>query len=259
MTPPRDECREPHKQQVKPRLVLTTSWDDGNPLDLRVADLLAKYDLKGTFYIPCENRGDILSVRQIGEIAKTFEAGAHTVHHVALTSVADAVAREEILGSKRNIEEITGEPCRIFCFPKGRFEKRHLAILREVGFTAARTVELLSLDAPRNMNGLALIPTTLQAYPHPTATYWKNCAKRFNLKNFRNLLRFGTVRAWETTAISILESARERGGIFHLWGHSSEIQECGQWESLERVFSMMKECRRDALCVANRELCRYVN
>jgi hypothetical protein len=28
---------------------ITTSWDDGHPLDLRVAELLAKYGLKDTF------------------------------------------------------------------------------------------------------------------------------------------------------------------------------------------------------------------
>ena len=259
MTLPTDEHYGIRIPPVKPRLVLTTSWDDGHPLDLRVADLLAKYDLKGTFYIPCENQGDILPARQIGELAKTFEVGAHTVHHVPLTSVADALAREEILGSKRNIEEITGKPCRIFCFPMGQFEKRHLSMLRDAGFTAARTVELLSLDSPRNTNGVALIPTTVQAYSHPTAAYWKNCLKRFKLKNLQYIQRFGTVRAWEATAISILESARKRGGVFHLWGHSSEIQECGEWEGLERVFSMMRESRRDALCVTNSELCDYVN
>ena len=31
---------------------ITTSWDDGHQLDLRVAELLTKYRLHGTFYIP---------------------------------------------------------------------------------------------------------------------------------------------------------------------------------------------------------------
>jgi peptidoglycan/xylan/chitin deacetylase (PgdA/CDA1 family) len=254
-----DAYGEGREQSAKPGLLLTTSWDDGHPLDLRVADLLSKYDLKGTFYIPCESQHDVLSAGQISELATAFEVGAHTVHHVALTSVADAIAREEIVDSKRSIETITGEPCRIFCFPMGRFEKRHLSMLREAGFSAARTVELFSLESPKKMNGVDLIPTTLQAYPHSPMAYWKNCAKRFKVKNFKYLLRFGTIRAWETAAIAILESARERGGVFHLWGHSSEIQESAQWESLERVFSVMKESKRDALCVTNSELCDYVN
>ena len=32
--------------------IVTTSWDDGDPSDLRVAELLAARKLPGTFYIP---------------------------------------------------------------------------------------------------------------------------------------------------------------------------------------------------------------
>ena len=35
--------------------ILTTSLDDGHPLDLKLADLLAKYCVPGTFYIPLGN------------------------------------------------------------------------------------------------------------------------------------------------------------------------------------------------------------
>ena len=37
---------------------LTTSWDDGDALDARLADLLARYGVPGTFYVPrnCEGR-----------------------------------------------------------------------------------------------------------------------------------------------------------------------------------------------------------
>lgn len=34
------------------RAVVTSSWDDGHPLDLRVADLLARCGVKGTYYVP---------------------------------------------------------------------------------------------------------------------------------------------------------------------------------------------------------------
>ena len=35
--------------------IITTSWDDGHPLDFKLAELLNKYNLKGTFYIPRSN------------------------------------------------------------------------------------------------------------------------------------------------------------------------------------------------------------
>ena len=39
-----------------PALRFTTSWDDGHPLDLRLAELLATHGFSGTFYVPRGNR-----------------------------------------------------------------------------------------------------------------------------------------------------------------------------------------------------------
>jgi peptidoglycan/xylan/chitin deacetylase (PgdA/CDA1 family) len=246
-------------RKPRPRLIMTTSWDDGHPLDIRVANLLAKYGLQGTFYVPGENGHALLSDTHIRDLAQHFEVGAHTLHHADLTAVADAVAKSEIAGSRRCIEEITGKACKSFCFPRGRFGRRHVAMARDAGFTAARTVELFSLDAPCQENGLALIPTTVQAYPHTRLAYWKNCAKRFKLNNLQHAIRCGTIRDWSSVAISMLERASKLGGAFHLWGHSWEIEEAGQWQNLERVFAAMELRKRDGNCVTNFGLCQAYN
>ena len=34
------------------KLIVTTSWDDGSRLDLKLAELLEKYGISGTFYVP---------------------------------------------------------------------------------------------------------------------------------------------------------------------------------------------------------------
>lgn len=237
------------------KFVLTTSWDDGHPLDLRIAELLAEYQLKGTFYVPCQNGHELLSAAQTRGIAETFEVGAHTVHHVDLTSVTDSVARQEISESKNRIEQVTGKSCPTFCFPLGHFASCHIDMVREAGFTAARTVELLSLDQPRRTNGLAVLPTTVQAYPHAKLSYWKNFAKRFRVNNVPMLFTIGAAKDWVAAAISLLTLARERGGVFHLWGHSWEIDESGEWENLARVFEAMREMKDYAVCVSNSELC----
>jgi peptidoglycan-N-acetylglucosamine deacetylase len=247
------------RTQASPGLVLTTSWDDGHPLDLRIADLLAKHGLQGTFYISSEGVHSNLTASQVGELARTFEVGAHTLRHVDLTAAADEVAKTEITNSRRRIEEITGKACNTFCFPKGRFGRRHLAMVKDAGFSAARTVELFSLAFPRITNGLALIPTTVQAYPHTLFAYWKNCAKRFKVKNLQNAVELGASQDWASVAISMLERAEKRGGVFHLWGHSWEIEKAGQWESLERVFAAMEQSKRNGICVTNYELCQSYN
>lgn len=38
------------------KAIVTTSWDDGHPSDLKLAELLKRYDVPATFYIPIDNR-----------------------------------------------------------------------------------------------------------------------------------------------------------------------------------------------------------
>jgi len=78
----------------------TTSWDDGHPLDHRVAALLAKYGLTGTFYVPIETSRQVMTAREIRQLSGSFEIGAHTTHHVVLTDVSAEIAQDEIHNSK---------------------------------------------------------------------------------------------------------------------------------------------------------------
>ena len=48
---------------------ITTSWDDGHTLDLRLADLLDKYDLRGTFYVARDYLDERLALRPSGRPA----------------------------------------------------------------------------------------------------------------------------------------------------------------------------------------------
>jgi peptidoglycan/xylan/chitin deacetylase (PgdA/CDA1 family) len=237
------------------RFTITTSWDDGHPLDLRIAELLAKHGLRGTFYVPLENTRSTLSPVQIRDLSSGFEIGAHTLHHLVLTTLTSDRARAEIVQSKARLEEITGKPCKVFCFPKGRYANAHVEMLAEAGFTGARTVELLSFSRPRAERGIAIMPTTLQACPHPAFTYVRNAAKRFRFKALLSLLLRSHGTDWSATAVALLDHAQESGGVFHLWGHSWEIEEYQQWRALDRVFAAMAAAGRPALCVTNSELC----
>lgn len=237
------------------KLLLTTSWDDGHPLDFRIAEMLERYGLTGTFYVPCRAETKVMSTSQIQELSRRFEIGAHTLDHVRLQNITETEARRQLSGSRLWIEEITGRECRIFCFPGGKFRRSQLPLLRETGFGAARTVEMMALAGPQRRQGVALLATTIQVYPHSLFTYLGNAAKRWRGKNLW-LLRFHHWRKdWATTAIALLNCARREGGVFHLWGHSWEIEEGGQWGPLERVLSAMGECKEEARCVTNGELC----
>src|SRR5467141_345594 len=95
---------------VKPATHITTSWDDGHPLDLRVAELLTKYGLRGTFYVPRTAEHGTMTTAQIRELNAAFELGAHTLHHVVLTGATRQEAWQEIAGSKSWLEDNAGSP-----------------------------------------------------------------------------------------------------------------------------------------------------
>ena len=76
------------------KLLVTTSWDDGHKLDIRLAALLKKYGIKGTFYICPQDHEfkneDLLSTQDILTISKDFEIGGHTITHPYLTKITIA-------------------------------------------------------------------------------------------------------------------------------------------------------------------------
>lgn len=240
----------------------TTSWDDGHPSDGRVADLLARYDLQGTFYIPLRGPRRSMDHAQIRNLSTVFEIGAHTVSHCDLSQVSDQTAKAEICDSKAMLEELTGKSCKMFCFPKGRYHRSQLRLVQEGGFLGVRTVELMSLDLPRIQAGIAVMPTTLHAYAHPRLSYLKNTVKRFAWRNLLNCARFGALRfgnrSWVSTAERLMRRVAEEGGVFHVWGHSWELDEYELWPQLGQVLAVMGELKAFARPVTNSAVCAQV-
>lgn len=225
---------------IKP--YFTTSWDDGSIYDLRLASLLAKYNIKGTFYIPLKNkeRRDSLSPAQINEIAEQFEVGAHTYSHTVLTEVRDSIAWNEIKGCKNALEDILGKEIKAFCFPRGKYNSLHLELVREAGFSFARTTGYLRIfnvvDKQKR-----LMHTTIQFFPHKPRTYFISSLKRGDFEGFRIALSSFTNLNFTSFLNYILQQAEQKNGIFHLWGHSWEIQEYNLWNKLEDFLKQIKD------------------
>jgi peptidoglycan/xylan/chitin deacetylase (PgdA/CDA1 family) len=234
---------------------ITTSWDDGHPSDARVAELLTKYGLRGTFYIPRTAETATMPAAAVRDLAGCFEVGGHTINHVVLTEANDERARQEIVESKSWLEDLTGRPAPMFCPPKGKFARRHLAMICSAGFTGVRTVELLSLDYPRPTAGLMLMPTTVQAHPHRFGAYARNLARRTAVRNLWLYLLHGRSTDWLTLARRLLTRAVHHGGVFHLWGHAWELDATGQWGRLEDAFRLMSEFAEEAAPRTNGEVC----
>lgn len=236
---------------------VTTSWDDGHPLDLKVTELLAKYGVPGTFYVPRRSSKEVLTGIQIRQISQAFELGAHTLNHVDLTTVADEDARREISESTDWLQNLSGKPCPMFCFPRGRYRKRHFPMVAEAGCIAARTVQMMSLDFPQRHGGIRLMPTTVQAFPHSRMDYVKTALKSVSVQGLARSFTLAQVHDWTTVARILLHRVACSGGVFHLWGHSWEIEEHNQWDGLDRVLAAMGEYKKRAQYLTNSEVCAH--
>ena len=69
-----------------------------------------------------------------------MELGAHTRNHADLTRCTDAVAQDEIAGSKRDLEGLLGIEVRSFCYPYGEHQPEHVKMVREAGFATGTTI-----------------------------------------------------------------------------------------------------------------------
>jgi peptidoglycan/xylan/chitin deacetylase (PgdA/CDA1 family) len=234
---------------------ITTSWDDGHPLDLRVADLLTRYALPGTFYVPATAKRATMSSAQLRSLSQSFEIGAHTLDHVVLTRASDQEAQRQIVRSRQWVEDNTGVECRMFCPPEGRYSSRHLAMIEAAGFIGLRGVELTSLDPPCRVGRLMVMSTSVQAYPHNRIAFARNAIKRARFTNLWRYVVLGCPAEWPVLAVSLLRQAVACRGVFHLWGHSWELQETGQWQRLDSALRILGEASRQVIMLTNGQIC----
>lgn len=212
-------------------VIVTTSWDDGHRLDLRLAELLDEFGVTGTFYIAphSEELAPInrLTAPETATISERFEIGAHTLTHPRLTNLSRTAAWHEIVDSRSYLEDVTGQAISTFCYPKGIYGPEHVQMVREAGFIYARTVRRFALRAATDP---LLSPTTVHAYCHqvdvaPVIRYARlNPAKAWLL--YRN---------WDRLAMYLFDEALNDGGVFHLWGHSWEVDENNHWKPLRKL------------------------
>ena len=222
---------------------ITTSWDDGDILDLRLADLLDRYDVKGTFYITHEYREHRLSEAQIRALSQRHEIGAHTMTHPILTAIPLQRVQAEIEDSKAWLEDVIGDEVTAFCYPRGAYNEDVRQLVIDTGYELARTVQRYQLHLS---NDPFTMPTTLHCYPFPLRPI-RGIRTRVEpiqtaIPHIRRLqLSPLALFKWESFAQALLERAGEVGGVWHLWGHSWEIERYELWGKLEAVLQSIRQ------------------
>jgi peptidoglycan/xylan/chitin deacetylase (PgdA/CDA1 family) len=235
-------------------LNVTTSWDDGDALDQKLAALLTRYGIKGTFYITKQYRKERLSDEEIRMLAQKHEIGAHTLTHPNLRALPYEKQLAEIQGSKQWLEEVLGKEVGMLCYPSGSYNGDSIRAAKEAGFLGARTIEFGRIDLPKDPYKMSTtVPVYLLPFRKVDANhFWWGKLLQTLIKLFPDLHRLGVpflaFRSIEATTCAAFDIARAQGGVFHLWGHSWQIERYGMWEELERVLKY----------ISKREDCRYM-
>lgn len=248
------------------KIIVTTSWDDGvEALDLKLANLLKKYELKGTFYfskkLKFKNKNSVfreIKDEEIKEISTTQEIGAHTLNHFNLKEINEFSAREEIGNSKRWLEKLIKKPIKMFSFPYGATDERIVKMVKENGFIGARTTEVFKT----NIENSFLMGTTLHFlsfFPRNKECKFIEKLKIFRQRiigNYKAIQKFklpvNSLFGLNVLAENIFNQTLKEGGVFHIWGHAWEIEKYNLWDDLEKIFKLISK-HKNILYLSNSE------
>jgi len=91
---------------------------------------------------PGEAGEPLMDKAQIGEwLAAGHEIGSHTLTHPFLTWLLVGRAREEIVVSKKKLEDLFGRPIEHFCYPYGDWNHAIRDLVAEAGYKTAFTTQ----------------------------------------------------------------------------------------------------------------------
>ena len=133
----------------RPRTAVLT-FDDGFRNWLTAAvPLLRRLGVRATFYV-CPGlfggrhwhldgeEGRLLDEREAGELLEAgMELGSHSLTHPDLRLLDGGDLSRELEGSKREVERLTGRPCRTLAYPYGLYDERVVSAARAAGYELA--------------------------------------------------------------------------------------------------------------------------
>lgn len=120
--------------------------DDGDPSVWEIAaPVFERHDVPYAVYVVSGRIGqrNHMSAAQLRGLAERgVTVGSHTMTHRSMASLSPAELDAELAGSKKAIEDITGQPCTSFAYPFGT--RRHISRraaegVRRAGFTLGFT------------------------------------------------------------------------------------------------------------------------
>lgn len=216
---------------------VTFSYDDGVIYDKRLIEIFVKNGLKGTFNINSGRYGigRIMPKDQAVELytSSGMEVAVHGYKHLSLANVDVAVATNDVLMDRKELEGTFGKVITGMAYANGSYNDKVVEILKNCGISYARTTaQTCKFDLPEDWHR------------------WDGTCHHDNPKimelaeNFINAKRVGYYWSY-------------RPKLFYVWGHSYEFNDKNNWEHIEK-FAELIGGREDIWYATNGEICDYV-
>lgn len=222
---------------------VTLSYDDGVRQDKRLISIMQKYGLKGTFNINSGQFSDkydgVEKGRMTLEEAKELylnsgmEVAVHGYKHLSLGEVDTAVAMNDVITDRRELEKHFGGLITGMAYANGSAGDDAVEILRLAGIDYSRTtISTEKFDLPHDW-------LRLPATCHHNNPRLMELAESFLAPHARNYY-------WAI-----------RPKLFYLWGHSYEFDNNDNWEVIER-FAEFIGGKEDVWYATNGEIYKYL-
>ena len=141
----------------------------------------------------------------------------------------------------------------MFCYPNGRYNQNAITELKRAGYKGARTTRMLSCSP--DFSPFAM-PVTLQAYPLSRNAYLRNLLRMPQIRRWRLYASEGhNCSDWVQLAKQLFDRVLRSGGVWHLYGHSWEIESLGLWGKVKEVLDYVHG-HKDVVYVSNGDLLR---
>lgn len=221
---------------------ITFSYDDGVTQDIRLIELLNKYDLKCTFNLNSEllskkgmlvRKGQRISHYKVHtEDVKTIydghEVAVHTLTHPNLTKCDDAEVIRQVETDRLNLSELVGYEVVGMAYPCGGVNNDDRVaniIQKSTGVKYSRTI---------TTNNCFDLQENLYRF-NPTSHHL----------DFEKMMQLGR---------EFLELKPKEPKVFYIWGHSYEM-DCGAdyWVKLEEFFKLISN-KDDIFYGTNKEV-----
>lgn len=204
-------------------MILSASWDDGAKTDLRMAELMQKYNIPTIFYWPSKlgthkNIGkakSFLTIAECKELSNSFEIGSHSMTHQFMNKLSIAKVANEIHESRKFWQDCTGQAVESFAYPKNSLTSLTKALVKGAGYKNART----------SMIG-GLVPSEDK--------FETKCTLQVAI----NRLEYNN-KSWVLFADEMIEKVTN-DSVFHLFGCSWEVDAFGEWNRLEDLLKQLK-------------------